>query len=74
MFFAFSAFCALIMSLATMNYHGSVKRHAPEPERKVAVAEDASLKARGINLPGYNHDEVVGETGPEAAASEIGAR
>jgi hypothetical protein len=49
----FVAFVVFAMTSATVSFRHQVKKNAPVPAP--IVQEDATLKARGIRLPGYNH-------------------
>lgn len=55
MFYAFSAFAVFLMTLATVNFHQNTRKNESKHE-KVPVSQDIVLK-RGLNLPGYNHEE-----------------
>lgn len=50
-FYAFATFCALLMHASYRNFQHQVKTHQAA---QIVMPEDSVLKAKGINLPGYN--------------------
>jgi hypothetical protein len=49
----FIAFAVLMVSSSFYNFHHQVKSHK---QPVIVNQEDPTLKAKGINLPGYNHE------------------
>ena len=50
----FMAFCTLMITCGFVNFKHEVKSHQLSP---IVIKEDPALKQKGINLPGYNHEE-----------------